>query len=160
MREDHDDLVHVDRADALDKLRGLAGKSVFVVGEETDLKGEAGKRLDAGKIRYDLIPADALHELAKVYTAGAAKYGDNNWLNGMSWSRCWGPLLRHAWKFWRGEEYDDEPGGTGCHHMALVAWNAFALFVYATRRLGKDDRTVLIDAETFSRPIKLPEKAA
>ena len=39
MREDHDDLVHVDRADALDKLRGLAGKSVFVVGEETDLKG-------------------------------------------------------------------------------------------------------------------------
>lgn len=101
---------------------------------------EPGKRYDLGKPRYDLIPADALEELAKVYTRGAAKYADRNWEKGMSWSRCFGPLVRHTWAYWRGEDLDPE---TGCHHMAHVAWNAMALVSYALRKIGNDDRPVL-----------------
>uniref|UniRef100_UPI001E4FF338 dATP/dGTP diphosphohydrolase domain-containing protein n=1 Tax=Acetomicrobium sp. S15 = DSM 107314 TaxID=2529858 RepID=UPI001E4FF338 len=39
-------------------------------------------------LRYDLIPSDALRELAKVYTVGAEKYGERNWEKGMSWGRA------------------------------------------------------------------------
>jgi hypothetical protein len=98
---------------------------------------ERALRYDAGKPRYELIPADALEELAKVYTAGAAKYADRNWEKGMSWSRCFGSLMRHAWKFWRGQTRDEE---TGCHHMAMAAWNCLALCAYHLRKVGTDDR--------------------
>jgi hypothetical protein len=78
-----------------------------------------------------------MEELVLVYTKGAAKYADRNWELGMDWSRVFGSLLRHTWKFWRGEERDAE---TGCHHMAMAAWNAIALCTYALRGVGKDNR--------------------
>ncbi len=96
-----------------------------------------GVRFDTGKIRYDLLPADSIEELAKVYTKGAAKYADRNWEKGMAWHRVFASLMRHAWKFWRGEAIDEE---TGCHHMAMVAWNALALCSYDLRKVGTDDR--------------------
>jgi hypothetical protein len=101
---------------------------------------EAGLRFDAGKPRYDLLPADALHELAMVYTKGAEKYEDRNWELGMSWSRCFAAAMRHMWSFWRGRTYDDE---TGCHHMAMAAWNCLALVSYSLRQVGTDDRPAL-----------------
>jgi hypothetical protein len=101
------------------------------------LKQEAAAHYDAGKPRYDLIPADALEELAKVYGAGAAKYSDRGWGVGMSWSRYFGSLMRHCWAWWRGEELDPE---TGLHHLAHAAWNALALLAYAKRNVGTDDR--------------------
>lgn len=101
---------------------------------------EAALRYDAGKLRYDLLPVDSLEELTKVYTVGAKKYADHNWAKGMSWSRCLGSLMRHTWKFWRGEDYDEE---TGCHHMAMAAWNAMALCSYSMRKVGTDDRVKL-----------------
>ncbi len=112
----------------------------YVILPPPELKQEPALRFDAGKPRYELIPADALEELAKVYAAGALKYGDDNWLKGMSWGRCFGSLMRHAWKFWRGLDIDEE---TGCHHMMLAAWNCIALFVYARRKLGTDSRITL-----------------
>ena len=95
--------------------------------KSSETKDEPGKRYDSGKPRYDLIPADALNELAKLYAAGAVKYSDRNWEKGMSWSRCFGPLMRHAWAYWRGETVDPE---SGLPHMAHVAWNAMALLHY------------------------------
>lgn len=103
-------------------------------------KEEPGLRYDAGKARYDLLPADALHSLVNVYTAGAAKYADRNWEKGMSWSRCFGSLMRHCWAFWRGETFDPE---SKCHHMAHAAWNALALVAYDLRGVGTDDRPKL-----------------
>lgn len=100
-------------------------------------KSEPALHYDVGKIRYELIPAEALAALALVYTKGATKYADRNWEKGMSWSRCFGSLMRHSWAFWRGEEFDEE---TGCHHMAMAAWNCFALFHYHIKNVGTDDR--------------------
>lgn len=99
-----------------------------------------GLRYDEGKPRYDLIPPDGLEELAIVFTKGAEKYADRNWELGMKWSKCFAPMMRHAWKFWRGEWLDQESGRP---HMAHVVWNAMALLVYGMRKIGQDDRNVL-----------------
>ena len=105
--------------------------------EESQQKQEPALRYDAGKPRYELLPGDALEELVKVYTRGAAKYADRNWEKGMSWSRCFGSLMRHSWAFWRGEDIDQE---TGCHHMAMAAWNCMTILTYSLRKAGADDR--------------------
>ena len=95
------------------------------------------KRLDDGKPRYDLIPTDALLALAELYRAGAEKYEERGWEKGMRWGRCFASMLRHAYRWWKGEQIDPD---TGAHHMIAVAWNAIALFHYDTQALGEDDR--------------------
>ncbi len=95
-----------------------------------------GVRFDEGKLRFDLLPPDGITELARVYTVGAAKYADRNWEKGMAWSRVLGSLFRHTFKFMMGETHDQE---TGCHHMAMAAWNALALCVYDLRKVGTND---------------------
>ena len=96
-----------------------------------------GLRLDAGKPRMDLLPPEAMIALAELYEVGSRKYAERNWEKGMPWGKCFACMMRHAWKWMAGEDHDDE---TGCHHMIHVAWNAIAIFVYARRGIGKDDR--------------------
>lgn len=107
----------------------------------TDAKdlGKEGVRYDVGKARWDLVPHE-IEEVVDVFTIGAKKYSDRNWELGMDWGRVFGSLMRHSWKFWRGEDIDEE---TGCHHMAHVMWNALALLTYSRRKIGKDDRPKL-----------------
>ena len=95
-----------------------------------------GLRYDTGKLRLDLIPPEWLESLGGVLTKGSIKYAPRNWEQGMAWSKCWGPLLRHCVKWLGGERLDPE---TGEHHLAHVAWNALALLVYEQRGLGEDD---------------------
>lgn len=97
-------------------------------------------RKDDGKTRFDLLPPEAIEELAKLYTRGAQKYEPRGWEQGMAWSRCLGPLMRHLWKWIRGEDFDQE---TGAHHMIAVMWNAAAIYTYHIRKLGTDDRVKL-----------------
>lgn len=92
---------------------------------------------DQDKLRFDLIPPQALEELALVYTIGGKKYGDYNWLKGMDWSRLIAALHRHLNKWQRGEQLDQEDGQ---HHLASVAWAAFTLYMYEINKLGHDDR--------------------
>jgi hypothetical protein len=96
-----------------------------------------GAKFDEKKARYDLIPAEPLHQLAKVYTFGASKYADNNWRKGIKWGRVFAALCRHSWAFWRGEEIDPE---SGLPHMAHAAWNCFTLMEYAKHHKKFDDR--------------------
>jgi len=107
-----------------------------MTGDDDDSKGI---KYDGDKIRYELIPADALHEIAKLYTLGAKKYGDDNWLKGLSWRRVYGAMMRHAWAWMRGEDNDPEDGQP---HMASVAWCALTLLVYSLREVGEDDRVI------------------
>lgn len=105
----------------------------------------APRKDDQAKARYDLIPPDALDELARVFTTGAAKYGDRNWEGGLVFGRVFAALMRHAWAFWRGEDRDHEDGQ---HHLASVAWCALVLIAYQNRGLGHlDDRARLTDQE-------------
>jgi hypothetical protein len=94
-------------------------------------------RYDDGKLPFELIPPEVMEALAWHYLLGARKYERRNWELGMNWCRCFGSMMRHAWAWMRGEDFDPE---TGSHHMIAVAWNAIALFTYATRGIGVDDR--------------------
>ena len=104
------------------------------------IPAEGALRYNSGKPRYDLLPPDALNELAEVFTKGAEKYAPRNWEKGMDWGKCFASLLRHAFKWAKGEDRDEE---TGCLHMAHVAWNALVLCSYAMRKVGTDDRSKL-----------------
>ena len=104
----------------------------------TTVVDQSGARKnDGGKLRYDLIPVYPIERLAEVYSIGAVKYDDRNWERGMVWGRVFRAMLSHAWKWWRGETYDPVDGQ---HHLASVAWCAFALMEYEHRRVGTDDR--------------------
>jgi hypothetical protein len=95
-----------------------------------------GLRFSLGKCKIDLVPPEWVWALAMVLTRGAIKYAVRNWERGMKWSEVVGPMFRHAFKFICGERYDSE---TGCHHMAMVAWNALVLMTYDIREVGEND---------------------
>jgi hypothetical protein len=88
----------------------------------------------------DLLPPDALREVAAVLTFGANKYGDRNWEKGMDWGRLIGAAYRHLAAFQEGENLDDE---TQLSHMAHLACCSMFLLSYQLRNIGKDDRQIL-----------------
>lgn len=94
-----------------------------------------GRKADG--LRFDLIPEDALAELAWVYTAGAQKYEDRNWEKGYEWHKSIRALYSHLGFFMAGEDRDPE---TGALHIMQVAWHAIALAVFYLRDVGLDDR--------------------
>lgn len=102
-----------------------------------------GARKGFKKARYDLIPPEALAELACAYGQGELKYpsdesGVPNYLQGgYPWRFSFGALLRHLYRWWSGESIDPE---TGIHHLSLVSWHAFTLQTFEHRNLGTDDR--------------------
>ncbi len=101
----------------------------------------SAKKFDGGKLRFSLIPPDVLRELALVYTIGALKYGDDNYLNGggLAWRRVIDALHRHLNDWLLGEERDLQDGQ---HHLASVMWCAATLMLYQERMIGEDDRDV------------------
>lgn len=99
---------------------------------------EVGAKYDGEKLRWDLIPWDAMEEVAKVYTLGAKKYADRNWEKGIHYNRIMRALLGHAIDYYLRKDYDDD---NGQHHMASVVWNALALLTYDKRGMKSfDDR--------------------
>ena len=99
-----------------------------------------GSRFDAGKPMMALLDPVALEGLATVLTMGAKKYAAHNWTRGMLWSRVTGSLLRHLFKFMRGEDYDAE---SGLPHIDHVLCNAMFLSHYFRMHKSLDDRCKL-----------------
>ena len=77
------------------------------------------------KPRWDLLPIEELAGVVDVYTAGAAKYGENLWQtlpNGVN--RYMGAFFRHLTAYKRGEQLDPEDG---CLHLDKCIWNLIAV---------------------------------
>jgi len=109
--------------------------------EKNQIKGEA-VRYDYGKLRWDLMPDDALEKIVEIYTHGAIKYNDENWRDGFSWKRCIGSLKRHLKAFTTGEDIDEDSGAL---HLSQVAWNAITLLWFQLHGKGTDDRVITFD---------------
>ena len=97
-----------------------------------------GTKNDKGKLRYDLIPPEALEALATVLTSGANKYELRNWERGITYGRVFGAASRHLWRWWARHDCDDE---TGFSHL----WHALCCLVflvtYEMRKMEEfDDR--------------------
>ena len=101
-------------------------------------KSSLGRKDDGGKERFDLLPVYPLFKLAEVYTIGARKYADRNWEKGIPYGRVFAALMRHAWKWWRGEQNDPVDGQ---HHLSSVAWCAMTLMEYERTHPELDDRS-------------------
>jgi len=95
--------------------------------------GEKGQKIE----RYDLIPPDAMDEVAAVYGRGAGKYSDRNWEKGYKWGLSIGALERHVAEFKKGLTRDE----LGNHHLACVVFHALGLMTYQKFKLGTDDRS-------------------
>lgn len=100
-------------------------------GKITIRKKDEGVKFDSQKLRWDLLPFDALEEVVKVYTYGATKYDDRNWEKGIKYSRVYGALLRHLMAWVGGKIFNKEDGNV--LHLSQVVWNALALLTYEVR---------------------------
>jgi hypothetical protein len=68
-----------------------------------------GLKYDQEKPRYDLLPAGAIDDMAKVLTFGAEKYAANSWQDvDCGLERYRAALLRHAFAIQKGETIDPE----------------------------------------------------
>lgn len=122
-------------------------KKEYLENKKVSSPATEAMRFSEDKMRFDLLPIEALVELTRVYQMGALKYDDDNWRKGMSWRKVYRPIFSHLFKWLSGEAVDKE---TGCHHLAMVAWNALTLVVYEIRKLGKDDRIKFNIDENFN----------
>lgn len=107
-----------------------------LVGEDM-AKKQTAKKFDAEKPRTDLLPTEALIEVAKVLGAGAKKYDEHNWRNGFRWSRLYGAALRHLFAWNQNEDFDQE---TGLLHLAHATCCCLFLLTHQLLGLGEDDR--------------------
>jgi hypothetical protein len=96
-----------------------------------------GRKDDAGKLPYQLLPSDAVEDILRVLRFGAEKYAERNWEKGMAWSRPFAAMMRHMWAWWRGEKADPE---TGISHLAHAGCCVLFLLSYELRKIGADDR--------------------
>lgn len=115
-----------------------------------------GARLNDEKTRYDLVEPFQKQQKAQIYTKGARKYAANNWLQGMSWSKCVASGMRHIEAFLRGEDYDYYPdtcdackagnctNHSGELHTAQAAWNFDAITSYYKWFPQGDDRLHMV----------------
>jgi hypothetical protein len=75
-----------------------------------------GRKFDAGKPDYTLLPWDSVEEIVKVLDFGAKKYARDNWRHvDNAESRYLAAAFRHMAAHAKGEQNDPE---TGLPHLA------------------------------------------
>lgn len=87
-----------------------------------------GRKFDYNKLRWSLLPFQALKEIVKVLEFGAQKYEVDNWkrvegARGFD-GRYANALLRHVIAYCSGEEIDPE---SGFSHLAHAGCNCLFL---------------------------------
>lgn len=98
---------------------------------ETGRQEVRGVKFDSQKAPLDLLPYEALVEIAKVMGFGEGKYGTANWANGIELRRLLSASLRHIGQFNNGEDVDSE---SGLSHLAHAGCNIlFALWMLQNR---------------------------
>jgi len=79
----------------------------------------SGKKFDEGKLKWGLLPWEAVEQIVRVLQHGDQKYGDpDNWKRVTPSSRYFDATMRHlvAWK--QGERKDPDSGLPTLAHAA------------------------------------------
>ena len=154
INKEHLDAVHMELSrmfpdDAVDSASEVERPTT----PEEAVPGAGGYKLDGGKARWELAPFDAFEAMVQIQTwavdkkaRGERAYPERNWERGMAWSRCFGAMIRHAWKWWFGRMrgHSTLDGESGMSHM----WHAFTcagfLVAYEMRQMTSfDDRPAM-----------------
>jgi len=84
-------------------------------GDRHEFKTGAVRDMQKGKGRMDLLPPLATIRLARLFEAGAVKYGERNWERGIPINSFVDSGLRHLFKYMAGMNDED--------HLVAAAWN-------------------------------------
>lgn len=95
------------------------------------------------------VPLEAVAAAAASFEYGAKKYSDRNWEKGLPWQQMIDSLKRHVEDFERGHDYDDGPGGSGLHQVAMIMASAMMLSASVIRNIGEDDRLPKVADNAF-----------
>lgn len=105
-----------------ESVRKVYGITIEDSGNRREFGTGAVRDMAEGKGRYDLIPWEAIEELAKHTEAGALKYGERNCEKGIPVSSLIDSAFRHLSKYMQGAK--DE------NHLAAALWNiSFAIWM-------------------------------
>lgn len=105
-------------------------------GTRREFETGAVRDIESGKGRYDLLPWDAIHELAIHCEQGAFKYGERNCEKGIPIHSLIDSAMRHLSNYMQGCK--DEP------HLRAAAWNiVFAIWMEINRPEMQDIPTRL-----------------
>jgi hypothetical protein len=118
-------------------LAGIAAKLDVLEAKAAVMEAKAAVKNDAGKARWDLLPYDALGDVAEVMTHGADKYGASNWCRGLAWGRLLAATMRHLSAWALGTERDTD---SGLPHLAHAGACILMLGALVRRGVGVDDR--------------------
>jgi len=95
-------------------------------GNRTEFPTGAERDLGEGKGRYDLLPWEAIDELAKHMEEGAIKYGERNCYKGIPIHSFIDSAFRHLSSYCRG--MDNEK------HLRAAMWNV-AMAIYMEKKM-------------------------
>ena len=125
----------IERIELTKKIDNLieSNRRTAVKGKSTDV----ALKYDDNKIPVELLPTQALEEVAKVLAFGKKKYAAWNWAKGFKWTRLIGAAIRHIYAYQRGEDKDPE---SGLSHIAHAACCILFLLQHELSNLGEDDR--------------------
>lgn len=97
-----------------------------------------------GKTRYDLVPCNALEEVALTlqWAGESGKHKEWSWMTeNRPWTYYFASALRHVWAWFRGERNDLE---SGRHHLA----HAIARFMFL---IEHDELTPHLDDRPYAK---------
>lgn len=124
------------------ELPRKATTPVLDFGPKVRYRSATGMEKESSVYRFDLVPADALAEVARIFGMGERKYPSGpdgpNWLQGGEWWPLRASLGDHLASWDLGQDIDPSDGG---YELAKIAWHALALLTYSLRGLGNDTRT-------------------
>jgi hypothetical protein len=89
------------------------------------------------KLRFHLIPMDALRAVATVFTAAAKKHGDTAYEQGRPWSIEYDAAMRHLTAWWLRAPPDRL---ARLSHLCNAGARILILIAYELRGIGTDDR--------------------
>jgi len=87
--------------------------------------------------RYDLFPFEGIEAYSRVAEFGARKYAAWNWSAGLPRMQIAASLIRHTFKYMRGEDIDAD---SGLPHTDHIVWNAIALCHHHDHGIEDDRR--------------------
>lgn len=101
-------------------MNGIAG-----LGADAPIVTAAnGAQQSATPYRFDLVDAEAMFVLARIFDYGAKRYAPNNW-RGLSVEDHLNHALMHAFGYLAGDRQDD--------HLGHFAWRAHAALATALK---------------------------